>query len=379
MTSTALVNGRVLTEQGLVADHAVLVSGGRVLAIVKSDRASDAGRVHDLRGRLLVPGFIDCQVNGGGGALFNDDPSVATLRRIGRAHRAFGTTGFLPTLISDTPDVMRAAIDAVRKAIEAGEPGILGIHLEGPLLSPARPGVHDPAKFREPDAELLDLVSSLKVGRTVLTLAPERVPPAVIRELARRGVILCVGHTTADYATTRAAFDAGIRGVTHLFNAMSALQSREPGVVGAALEDDRAWCGVVVDGHHVHPASLRVAVAAKPAGKIFLVTDAMPPVGAADSTFHLGSERVRCENGRCVTEAGVLAGSCLDMARAVRNAVTMLGLPVEEAARMASTYPATFLGLHGDRGRIAAGSCADFVALNDDLSVHEVWCSGALV
>ena len=379
MTLKALVNGRVLTEHGFVADHMVLVNGERIVEVAARKPQGGAHAVHDLGGHYLLPGFIDCQVNGGGGVLFNDEPSPAAIRRIGAAHRPFGTTSFLPTLISDNIRVMRAAIDAVRTAIAAAEPGVLGIHLEGPLLSPARPGVHDAAKFRDPDAALLDLAASLGAGRTIMTLAPDRVPPAVIAELVRRGVILCAGHTAADYATARAAFDAGVRGVTHLFNAMPAMQNREPGVVGAALEDDRVWCGLIVDGHHVHPATLRVALAAKPAGKAFLVTDAMPSVGSSESSFYLGQERVKCESGVCVTESGVLAGSALDMASAVRNTVRLLGVPLAEAARMASTYPAAFLGLEQDRGRIAAGLRADFVVLDEDLAVREVWCGGSAV
>ena len=379
MRATALVNGRVLTERGFVSGRAVLVAGTHIVDIVEDGTQKlEVVERHDLQGQYLVPGFIDVQVNGGGGALFNDDPSVATIRRIGAAHRAFGTTGFLPTLISDAPEVMQAAIDAVREAILSGEPGVLGIHLEGPLLSPARPGIHNPAKFREADAALIELVSSLGVGRTVMTIAPDRVAPAVIRELVGRGVIVCAGHTAADYATAHAAFDAGVRGVTHLFNAMPPLQSREPGVVGAALEDDRVWCGLIVDGHHVHPATMRVAHAAKPAGKMFLVTDAMPPVGSSESTFRLGGATIRCRNGKCVNDAGVLAGSCLDMASAVRNAVSMIGVPLDEAVRMASAYPATFLGIHHERGRIAPGCLANFVVVNGDSGVSEVWCNGAI-
>jgi N-acetylglucosamine-6-phosphate deacetylase len=376
----ALVNGRVLTDRGFVSDAAVLVSGTRIAQIVDDDApVLAAAERHDLAGHMLVPGFIDVQVNGGGGALFNTDPSAATLRRIGTAHRAFGTTGFLPTLISDSVAVMRAAIDAVREAIAGGEPGVLGIHLEGPLLSPARPGIHDPAKFRDADAEMIGLIASLGVGRTVTTLAPDRVPPEAIRELTRRGVIVCAGHTAADYATAHAAFDAGARGVTHLFNAMPQVQNREPGLIGAALEDDRVWCGLIVDGHHVHPATMRMARAAKATGKLILVTDAMPPVGSSETTFRLGGETIRCQDGKCVNEAGVLAGSCLDMASAVRNAVAMIGVPLDEAVRMASTYPAAFLGLEAERGRIAAGCRADFVVLDDGLRVREVWSDGKVV
>ena len=378
MRRKALVNARVLTDRGFVNEQAVIVEGARIVDIVAREPARRTPEKHDLGGRYLVPGFIDAQVNGGGGVLFNDDPSPAAIRRIGAAHRAFGTTGFLPTLISDRPKVMSAAIDAVRTAIADHDSGVLGIHLEGPLLSPARPGVHDPARFRDPDASLLDLAASLGVGRTVMTLAPERVPTAVIAELARRGLILCAGHTAADYATARAAFDAGVRGITHLFNAMPAMQNREPGVVGAALEDGRVWCGLIVDGHHVHPGTLRVALAAKPKGKTFLVTDAMPTVGSSETTFYLAGQRVRCATGVCVTDGGVLAGSALDMASAVRNTVRLLGVPLDEAARMASTYPAALLGLESERGRIAAGLRADFVVLDDDLKVHQVWCGGVI-
>ena len=370
--ATAFVNARVLTSEGFWDDVAVLVENGVVAAIVDADdaRVRDTD-VRDLGGDYLLPGFIDCQVNGGGDALFNDAPTVETIRRIGAAHRRFGTTGFLPTLISDDADVMRAAIAAVDAAIEAGVPGVLGIHLEGPYLAPARKGVHDATKFRVPDAREIDLVSSLRNGKTVLTVAPERLPAEVIRELTRRGVIVCAGHTAATYAETRAALDAGLRGFTHLFNAMSPLTSREPGVVGAALDDRESACDIVVDGFHVHPASLRVALAAKARGKVFLVSDAMPPVGGTSDTYVLGGVTVTCRNGRCETADGVLAGSALDMMSAVRNTVAALGVDVAEAARMASTYPADFLGL-ARHGRIAAGAPAAFVVADRDLRVRDV-------
>lgn len=366
----ALVNARVLTADGFRDDLAVLVDGDVIADVVDagSTRVRDAD-ARDLGGHYLLPGFIDCQVNGGGDVLFNDAPTVDTIRRISTAHRRFGTTGFLPTLISDDVDVMRAAIAAVDAAIEEGVPGVLGIHLEGPYLAPERRGVHDAAKFRVPDAREIALVSSLRNGRTILTIAPERVPPASIRELVARGVIVCAGHTAATYAEARTALDAGVRGFTHLFNAMSPLTSREPGAVGAALEDAASWCGIVVDGYHVHPASLRVALAAKPRGKMFLVTDAMPPVGGDSNTYALGGVTITCRDGRCETPDGVLAGSALDMATAVRNSVASLGLTLDEAVRMASTYPADFLGLASTHGRIARGCRADFVVLDRDLGL----------
>jgi len=279
---TAFVNARVLTPQGFVDGQTVLVEQGRIAAILDADAPLPAAAARrDLAGTRLVPGFIDCQVNGGGGVLFNDLPTLDTIRRIGKAHARYGTTGFLPTLISDDAAVMRTAIEAVDAAIAGGVPGVLGIHLEGPYLAPERRGIHNAAKFHRPTRSDLALASSLHHGRTLVTLAPDRVPADAIAALVKRGVVVAAGHTAADYATIEAALAAGLRGFTHLFNAMTPLQAREPGVVGAALEDPASWCGVIVDGHHVHPAALRIALAAKTRGKIYLVTDAMSEIGGA--------------------------------------------------------------------------------------------------
>ncbi|MEO7432385.1 MAG: N-acetylglucosamine-6-phosphate deacetylase [Dokdonella sp.] len=375
---TAFVNGVVLTLAGFRDDVAVIVDGDRIDDAIDADdaRLRDIERV-DLGGHTLLPGFIDVQVNGGGGVLFNDVPTVDTIRAIGEAHRRFGTTGFLPTLISDDADVMRAAIAAVDAAIAQRVPGVLGIHIEGPYIAPTRRGAHDANKFRALDDAELDLVCSLRHGKTVLTLAPECVPPGRIRELVARGVIVCAGHTAADYAQTRAALDAGVRGFTHLFNAMTPLQGREPGVVGAALEDPDSWCGIIVDGFHVHPSSLRVALAAKASGKLMLVTDAMPPVGAHSETYMLAGVPITCRDGRCETPDGVLAGSALDMAGAVRNTVNALGIPLDEAGRMASTYPADFLGLSHDVGHVAKGRRADLVVFDRTLHVVRTCIGGA--
>ncbi|EIM03251.1 N-acetylglucosamine-6-phosphate deacetylase [Rhodanobacter denitrificans] len=373
----SLANARVLTPDGWRDDLVVLLEGERIADLLppSDPRVRDAQQ-HDLGGAMLVPGFIDVQVNGGGGVLFNEAPTVETLRRIGAAHRRFGTTGFLPTLISDRVEVMRAALAAVEQALAEGVPGVLGIHLEGPYLAPARKGVHDAKYFHAPNRDELALLCAPHRGVRLLTLAPDQVPTASIGALVDAGVIVCAGHTAADYATTRAALAAGVRGFTHLFNAMTPFGSREPGVVGAALEDADSWCGIIVDGHHVHPASLRVALAAKPRGKLLLVTDAMPPVGADRPDYVLNGETIIVKDGICQTAQGVLAGSALDMASAVRNGVEMLGLPLDEAVRMASSYPAEFLGLAESHGRIAVGCRADLVALDDDYRVRWRWVGG---
>ena len=376
--TTALVSARVLAAEGWRDDVAVIVEGERIRELAAARDIPAGVRAHDLSGRMLLPGFIDCQVNGGGGILFNDVPTVEGIRAIGAAHRRFGTTGFLPTLISDTIDTMRTAVAAADLAIAEAVPGVLGIHLEGPFISRERKGVHAEKYLHAPDADELRVTESLQRGKTLLTVAPECVAPDAIRNLAAAGVIVAAGHTNADYATVRAALDAGVRGFTHLFNAMSPLTSRAPGVVGAALDDPYSWCGVIVDGHHVDPASLRIALRAKPRGKLVLVTDAMPPVGASNPAYVLNGETITARDGICQTASGTLAGSALSMIDAVRNSIEMLGVPLEEAARMASTYPADFLGLGATHGRIEAGFRADFTVIDRDLRVTETWIGGAV-
>lgn len=375
---TVLRNARILAGDEFRDDLAVVIEDGVITALV-SDAAPQLGSADeqvDLGGGWLLPGFIDAQVNGGGGVLFNNTPDVESLRTLAAAHRRFGTTGLLPTLISDDVEVMRTAIAATREAIETKVPGVLGIHLEGPYIAPARKGTHNPDKFRVPDAEEIAMAASLDNGVTMLTLAPERVPLESIRALVERGVIVAAGHTAATYEEAKTGLDAGIRGFTHLYNAMSPLTGREPGAVGAALEDRDSWVGIIADGVHVHPASLRVALAAKPRGKVMLVTDAMPPVGADDPSYELYGEVITAVDGVVRNAAGSLAGSALDMATAVRNAVQQLGLPLEEAARMAGRYPAQFLNLDDRLGEIAEGYQADLVLLDDALQVRATWIAG---
>ena len=376
MESFALTNANVLTDDGFRPDLAVLVEDGKVVALLPESGLPAGVTRRDLGGGHLLPGYIDVQVNGGGGVLFNNAPTVEALRSIVAGHRRFGSTGLMPTLISDDVETMRLAVAAVRQAIAEGVPGVLGIHLEGPYIAPERKGTHNADKFRVPDAAEIEMATALDNGVTLITLAPEQVPADTIRAMVARGAKVAAGHTAASYEQARAGLDAGISGFTHLYNAMTPLQGRDPGVVGAALEDPHSWCGVIVDGVHVHPASLRVALAAKPRGKILLVTDAMPMVGADAPSFELYGETITAIDGVVRNAAGSLAGSALDMASAVRNTVGLLGLPLEEAARMASTYPAQFLGIDDYRGRIAPGCAADLVLLDDALQVRETWIGG---
>ncbi len=372
----ALTNGRLLTDAGIQHGRTVLIRDGRIDAITDGDHAARADRSFDLQGHLLVPGFIDTQVNGGGGLLFNDDPSVATIAEIGRAHRRFGTTGFLPTLISDDLHVVVRAITAVRDAIAQGVPGVLGIHIEGPYLNAERRGVHDATKLRWLEEDAIGMLAAPHGGKTLVTLAPERTTPKIIRKLVDAGVIVSAGHTNATFEELQVALAHGIRGFTHLFNAMSQLTGREPGAVGAALSHAESWCGIIVDGRHVHPAVLQIAMRSKRRDRFMLVTDAMPSVGAAKKSFQLQGRPISVADSMCVDEQGRLAGSDIDMASAVRNTTKLLALDLTESLKMASAYPAEFLGLTHDVGRIAPGQRANFALIDDDVNVIATWIDG---
>ena len=373
----ALVNGRVLGDAGFLEGRAVLLNGARIVDVVANDdsRCRSADR-HDLGGLLLLPGFLDTQVNGGGGVLFNAEPTVDAIRAIGESHRRFGTTGFLPTLVSDDLHVVARGLEAARAAIDAQVPGVLGIHIEGPYLNVARKGVHNSAKLRGLDEGAIGLLTSLRGGKTLVTLAPEMTTPGIIAKLNAAGVVVSAGHTNATYAEIQIALRHGLRGFTHLFNAMSQLTGREPGVVGAALDDPDSWCGIIVDGRHVDPTVLRIALRCKRRDRFMLVTDAMPSVGAAEKSFTLQGRTISVTNGVLVDEDGTLAGSDIDMATTVRNAVELLGIELPEAVRMASQYPAEFLGLGGELGRIAPGYRANLVLADDGMHVKETWIDG---
>lgn len=371
----ALCPSRLLTSNGFEAARCLLIENGRIAELTElSDCPADISPEF-LKGDL-VPGFIDLQVNGGGGVLFNDETAIHGIEAIGRAHRKFGTTGFLPTLISDDLNVVDTAMRAVEGAIAKGVPGVLGIHIEGPFINAEKRGIHDRTKIRQIDERAVELLSSLTNGVTLVTLAPELAPAGLIRALVARGVIVAAGHTAGSYEDVRCGLSEGVTGFTHLFNAMSQLSGRAPGAVGAALESSSAWCGIIVDGFHVHPASLRIALAAKGPDGLVLVTDAMPTVGSKKTSFVLGGRRIRLESGRLAAEDGTLAGSNLNMAQAVANAAEVLGVGLATAVRMATFNPARALGIAEKVGAILPGLRADLVLLNGESQVVRTWISG---
>ena len=364
---------RLFDGQNFINDQVLTISNGVISAIDENINDVDI----KVTG-LVVPGYIDLQVNGGGGALFNDAPTVDKLRTIMAAHVKFGTTAMMPTLISDKIDVMAQAADAIAQAIAEKEPGIVGIHFEGPHLSLAKKGTHCAEFIRPISAAEWQVLSRKDIGQVMVTLAPEIVSAQDITRMVALGIKVCLGHSNADFATAQKAVAAGATGFTHLFNAMSPLQGREPGVVGCALLNDNTQAGLIVDGYHVDYASCLLAIKTKPAGGIFLVTDAMPSVGTKITEFPLYDRTVYVENGKLTSTTGELAGSSLDMATAVKNTHLGLKIPLDESLRMGSLYPAQYL--YGNskrvRGELKVGMLADMVILNDNLSVAQTWICG---
>ena len=374
---TAIVDTVVFDGSHYLDNHAVLLEDDRVVSVCPDTQLPRAvDRTIRLNGRLLAPGFLDLQVNGGGGELFTDKPTINTLRTISDAHRQFGTTAFFPTVITTSTETMRAAVDAVRAAMSAQVPGILGIHFEGPHLSVAKAGAHNTAHIRDLDEGGMQIIESLEVGRTLVTLAPERVVSEQIARLASHGIVVCAGHSDADYETAERAVSSGVAGFTHLFNAMSQMTAREPGMVGAALASSNTWISLIADGVHTHPAVFASAVRAKQPGGVVLVTDAMPTVGTAHESFDMDGERIRVRGGQCLNADGVLAGSAVAMNTAVGNASRFAKIGIAEALRMASLYPARATGLDNCLGRIRPGYIANLIDIDEDLAVHATWCGG---
>ena len=378
-STTALTGARIFDGETWHQGQTLLLQDGKVAALVADTAIPSGTETLDATDKLIVPGFIDLQVNGGGGVMMNDVQNVETIATICAAHARFGTTALLPTLITDRPDITAATIEAGLAAKAAGTPGFLGLHLEGPHLSLARKGAHDPALIRpmeETDLDrLLAAVSSFDVFMT--TVAPENVSVEQVRALAEAGVLVSIGHTDSTCATVIRYAEAGARAVTHLFNAMSQLGNREPGVVGAALSEGSLSAGLIADGFHVDPVTMQVALAAKTGpGHIFLVTDAMSTIGTDMTGFTLNGREIRRENGKLTLSDGTLAGADIDMLASIRFLHDRIGLPLEEALRMASLYPARAARVEGRKGSIAVGMDADLVVMTPELEMVSTWIGG---
>ena len=371
----ALAGARIFDGEAWLDRHAVVVEGGVVRAVLTEAELGGGIARRQLGGGVLAPGFIDVQVNGGGDALLNADPTPATVRRIAEAHRAYGTTGLLPAVITDAPDVLARAIAAVRAA-RRETTAVLGIHIEGPFIDIARKGAHDARFIRAMTAQDVERIAAADCGAVMVTLAPNRVALSCIAALAERGVVVSLGHSDATRAEAQAALAAGARAFTHLYNAMSQLTGRAPGMVGAALADPESFVGIIADGHHVDDDALRVAFAAKPRDRMMLISDAMPTAAGGPDSFDLQGRRVTRQAGRLSLADGTLAGSDLTMDAALRYCVQRLKIDLGQALAMASRNPAALLRRSHDLGRIAPGYLANLVHLSDDLRVIGTWIGG---
>lgn len=359
---------------------ALLIAGSHIKEIRPQSELSGKETTIDFGDRLLAPGLIDIQVNGGGDVLFNNEPNLDGLKRMADAHLRMGTSRIMPTIISDERSVRRQAADAVRQAQEAKLNEILGLHLEGPFFASSKRGAHKEEfirQFERKDSEdLKDIARNLLL---MVTLAPDAVKARTIRELEQHFISVWAGHSNASYEEALAALDEGLCGFTHVFNAMSAIQARDPGLLGAALEDQRSYCGLIADGHHVHPSNIRLLLRSKPQGKVVLVSDAMATVGGQKNTFELYGETLSTEGTKLINGEGNLAGSAISQMDAVRYLCEQDIVGLDEALRMASLYAAQSLGLETKLGYLKAGYCADFVCLDKQLQVHASACAGKII
>jgi N-acetylglucosamine-6-phosphate deacetylase len=371
----ALTGCRIFTGTEFLDDHAVLISGRKIEKVVERSEIPQGQNIVDLKGGILAPGFIDVQVNGGGGALLNETPTVETVKRIADAHRKFGTTGLLPTVITDVPEILSQAMNAVQSARKE-LPNVLGLHVEGPFIDVAKKGAHDARFIRPMTSADVAQITAADCGIVMVTVAPNVVEPQFIQELTKAGVLVSLGHSGASFAQANAALTSGASAFTHLFNAMSQMNGREPGMVGAALSDTKSFIGIIADGFHVDDAVLKIALAASSHDRFMLISDAMPSAAGGPRNFSLQARTVNLKDGRLTLPDGTLAGSNLTMDEALRYSVKRLGVSLAHGLRMASLNPARFLRVDHELGRIAAGCLASMVHLDQSLHVQKTWVEG---
>lgn len=372
---TALINSRLFDGETFHASLGVVIADGRIQQLCPEHELPFDISTIDCQGQWLAPGFVDTQINGSADILFNQDPTSKSIKHISDTQRVYGTTSFLPTLISPSRELITEAKMAIKEASSGLSNGCVGIHIEGPFLNPEKRGVHPRDQiiaFTDEDVALVASSNPL----TLITVAPEAVTNKQVSELVKTGCIVSLGHSNACYEQAMQALEAGASGFTHLFNAMSPLTSREPGMVGAALSSTSAWCGIILDGHHIHPQSALIAIKCKPQGKVFYVTDAVHASASLQNEHRLLGQKIITQNGKVSTEEGTLAGSSLTMIGAVKNGIDLLELDIDESLKMASRYPAEFLRIDNEIGFIRPGYRANLITLNDDLEVTHSWING---
>lgn len=365
----ALTHCTLYTGQDILTDRALLIEADRIQEILPLDHLPADLPVVNLAGNKVAPGFIDLQLNGCGGVMFNDHITAATLDTMHQTNLHSGTTSFLPTLITAPDAEMLTAMEVVQSYRRVHPYRVLGLHLEGPYLNPKRKGIHNEAYVRPIDRALLQTIATY--GRDtvkLMTLAPELASPAEIRLLTHAGILVAAGHTDATYEQAMAGFDAGVGMATHLFNAMSPCLGRSPGMVGAIFNRPEVYAGIIADGHHVHFGNVRLAQHIK-RDRLILVSDATPAAGATLDSFWIGGQQVFYQDGKCLSAEGTLGGSALTMIEAVANCVRYAEIPLDEALRMASTYPARAIGMADQLGKLVPGYRADLVIFDDQFQV----------
>ncbi|HCG7073435.1 TPA: N-acetylglucosamine-6-phosphate deacetylase [Vibrio parahaemolyticus] len=371
----ALSNCKIYTGSDVLTDHAVIVENDLIQSIVPVAELPKGIEVKDLNGANLSPGFIDLQLNGCGGVMLNDAITAETMQIMHEANLKSGCTSFLPTLITSSDEDMRATISAAREYHKKYQNQSLGLHLEGPYLNVAKKGIHSVDFIRPSDDGMIDLICSNADIIAKVTLAPEQNDPEHIARLKTAGIVVSIGHTNATYAEARKGFEAGITFATHLFNAMTPMVGREPGVVGAIYDTPEIYAGIIADGFHVDYANIRIAHKIK-GEKLVLVTDATAPAGANIDHFIFVGKKVYYRDGKCVDENGTLGGSALTMIEAVQNTVEHAGIALEEALRMATLYPATAIGVEDRLGRIRKGMVANLTIFDRDFNVKATVVNG---
>ena len=360
-------------------NSALIIRNNKVVEIIPEEKVDPKTEQIVLAGGLLTPGFIDLQVNGGGGVLFNDNPSLENLKTICEAHAKLGSTSIMPTLISDSPEVNKQAISAITDALDQQANGLVGLHLEGPYLALVRKGAHKEDFIRPmKEFDCLELESlANKVPNLMLTIAPEAVSPEQITRLSNAGAIISLGHTDCTFNQAAEAVDAGATCATHLFNAMSPFGTREPGLVGAVLDSGKLFSGIIADGFHVNKISINLALRAKKGpGALFLVSDAMSTVGSDQKNLFLNDRLITRSQGKLVLEDGTLAGADISLSDAVRYMVNEVGISQDDAIRMASLIPAKVLGVESEIGCLMPDARADFLWMKNDLEIEKVWVGG---
>ena len=374
----ALVNGRIYSGDDIFDHHAVVIADGKIERVCSLAALPPEIEQQDVGGAIIAPGFIDLQLNGCGGVQFNDDIhaiSVETLETMHRANVKSGCTSFLPTLITSSDELMVRAVETMRAFLQKYPHFLLGLHLEGPWLNVAKKGTHNPALIRQPDPKMVDFLCENADVISKVTLAPESVGSAVIRQLSDAGIVVSAGHSNATFEEAKAGFAAGITFATHLYNAMPAFAGREPGLIGALFDAPDVYCGIIADGLHVHYANVRNAKRIK-GDKLVLVTDATAPAGAAIDKFIFAGKTIYYRDGLCVDEHGTLSGSALTMIEAVQNSVEHAGIPLDEALRMASLYPARAMGVEKQSGSLQAGKIANLTVFTRDFKIIKTLVNG---